>query len=146
MLEVRSMTTLIGSFIDDPLTAVLLVIVITLGLLVMQIKFKPFHETPEEAAHWSSANQMSVLGYVCTLAILVVGLASILCAPLGDIATLLLSLSALVALMVPLILTVIISTRGVDVDGGDQATEESESDQSDGVAAAEQGDSEEAMD
>ena len=40
-----------------------LIILVSLGLLAMQAKFKPFLETPEQATHWSSANKMAQLGY-----------------------------------------------------------------------------------
>jgi hypothetical protein len=107
MLEVRFLTIAIGEIAEDPVTAASLVITITLGLLIMQAKLAPFRESAEEAAHWSSCNKMGTVGYTSQLVVLAVGL---LCAILGDSVSktvgVLLSLVAVVALVVPLALTV----------------------------------------
>ena len=49
-------------------------ICITVALLAMQLKYKPFLESKEEAGHWSSPNVMSVISFVCQLVVLAVGL------------------------------------------------------------------------
>ena len=121
MLAARFLTMFIGSprlIIGSslpPIVGALMVIAISLGLLAAQIASKPFLETPEEAAHWSSSNKMGVLAYVCQLVVLAVGLTSIMADDLDDTATVLLSIPALVALVVPLALTVIIVRSNADV-------------------------------
>ena len=96
----------VGGFVSNVLVSPSLVIAITLCLLLMQAKLKPYRETAEDAAHWSSANKMGTLGYSSQLVVLAVGL---LCVILGDSASeavkIVLALIAVVALMVPLVLT-----------------------------------------
>ena len=105
MLEMRFATIFVGAFVLDALVSASLVIAITLCLLLMQAKLKPYKETVEDAAHWSSANKMGTLGYSSQLVVLAVGL---LCVILGDSASeavkIVLALIAVVALMVPLVL------------------------------------------
>lgn len=108
VLESRFATIFIGSFMHDSLLAAIFIIVVTLGLFITHIKLKPFLETIDEATHWSSANQMGVLGYVCTLVILMIGLVSILGDPLDETVALVLALLALLVIMLPLALTVVI--------------------------------------
>lgn len=116
MLEARFLTMFIGVITqDDPIVGALIVIAVTTGLLAAQIISKPFLETPEEASHWSSSNKMGVLAYVCQLVVLAVGLTSIMADDLDDTAALLLSIPALVALVVPLALTVITVRSNADV-------------------------------
>ena len=104
MLEVRFLTIFIG--IADPITSASLVIAITLGLLIMQARLKPFRESAEEAAHWSSCNKMGAVGYISQLVVLAVGLLSIILADsLSNAVEVLLTLVAVVALLVPLALT-----------------------------------------
>ena len=106
MLEVRFATILVGGFVSNALVSASLVIAITLGLLLMQAKLKPYKETAHDVAHWSSANKMGTVGYSSQLVVLAVGL---LCIILGDITSeavkIVLTLIAVVALMVPLALT-----------------------------------------
>ena len=116
VLEARFLTMFIGASTPDaPVVGALMVIAVSLGLLAAQILFKPFLETPEEAAHWSSSNKMGMLAYVCQLVVLAVGLTSIMADDLDDTATVLLSIPALVALVVPLALTAIIVRSNADV-------------------------------
>lgn len=66
VLLTRFSTIFMGSAAEidrAPTAGAVSVIIITLVLLAMQTKFKPFQETPEQAAHWSSANKMAQLGY-----------------------------------------------------------------------------------
>ena len=106
MLEVRFATIFVGGFVSNALVSASLVIAITMGLLLMQAKLKPYKETAHDAAHWSSANKMGTVGYSSQLVVLAVGL---LCIILGDITSeavkIVLTLIAVVALMVPLALT-----------------------------------------
>lgn len=106
MLEVRFVTMFVGTFVSDPLLSASLVFAITLCLLLTQAMLKPYKETAEDAAHWSSANKMGTVGYSSQLVVLAVGL---LCVTLGDSASeavkIALTLIAVVALMVPLSLT-----------------------------------------
>ena len=106
MLEVRFATILVGGFVSNALVSASLVIAITLGLLLMQAKLKPYKETAHDVAHWSSANKMGTVGYSSQLVVLAVGL---LCIILGDFTSeavkIVLTLIAVVALMVPLALT-----------------------------------------
>ena len=108
MLEVRFITIFVGGLVTavSPLVAASLVIIITLCLLLMQTKLKPYKETAEDAAHWSSANKMGTVGYISQLVVLGVGL---LCAILDDSVSeaikIALSLIAVVALLIPLTLT-----------------------------------------
>ena len=118
MLETRFAITIVGTVIDDPLTSAIAVAGMTLGLLMAQAVSKPFLQTPEQEAHWSSANKMALIIYACTLAFLLVGLVSILNDPVGDGLGYLLSLLAMIALFIPVILTVRIA-QGVDVGSGD---------------------------
>eukprot|EP01046_Picozoa_sp_COSAG06_P026536 COSAG06_NODE_2287_length_7155_cov_20.776927_8_plen_350_part_00 len=110
MLEVRFLTIFIGwhgKYAADPITSASLVIAITLlGLLIMQACLKPFRESVEEAAHWSSCNKMAAVGYISQLVVLAVGLLSIILADsLSNAVEVLLTLVAVVALLVPLMLT-----------------------------------------
>ncbi len=105
MLEVRFLTMFIGSSEVNPIDSALLVMAITLGLLIMQACLKPFRESAEEAAHWSSCNKMGIVGYISQLVVLAVGLLCILADPLSDAFEVLLTLVAVVALLVPLALT-----------------------------------------
>ena len=106
MLEVRFLTIFIGKNVADPITSASLVIAITLGLLIMQARLKPFRESAEEAAHWSSCNKMGAVGYISQLVVLAVGLLSIILADsLSNAVEVLLTLVAVVALLVPLTLT-----------------------------------------
>ncbi len=108
MLEVRFATIFVGGFVSNALVSASLVFTITLGLLLMQAKLKPYKETAHDAAHWSSANKMGTVGYSSQLVVLAVGL---LCVILGDLdftneaVKIVLALIAVVALMVPLALT-----------------------------------------
>ena len=106
MLEVRFATMFVGGLVSNALVSASLVFAITLGLLLMQAKLKPYKETAHDAAHWSSANKMGTVGYSSQLVVLAVGL---LCVILGDSASeavkIVLALIAVVALMVPLVLT-----------------------------------------
>ena len=106
MLEVRFVTMFVGPVVSDPLLSASLVFAITLCLLLTQAMLKPYKETAEDAAHWSSANKMGTVGYSSQLVVLAVGL---LCIILGDSASeavkIVLTLIAVVALMVPLALT-----------------------------------------
>ena len=117
VLEARFATIFVGRFVPDvikddfgrkagALVSALLTIAITLWLLHMMAKLKPYRETAEDAAHWSSANKMGTLSYNSQLVVLAVGL---LCIILGDSASeaikIVLTLIAVVALMVPLALT-----------------------------------------
>lgn len=110
MLEVRFLTIFIGGFVR-PIGAASLIIAITLGLLVKHAELRPFRESESEAAHWSSSNKIGTVGYVSQLVVLAVGL---LCAILGDSLSeavgVLLSLVAVVALVVPLALTLKITS------------------------------------
>ena len=106
MLEVRFLTIFIGKYVADPITSASLVIAITLGLLIMQARLKPFRESAEEATHWSSCNKMGTVGYISQLVVLAVGLLSIILADsLSNAVEVLLTLVAVVALLVPLTLT-----------------------------------------
>ena len=106
MLEVRFLTMFIGKYVADLITSASLVIAITLGLLIMQACLKPFRESAEEAAHWSSCNKMGIVGYISQLVVLAVGLlCTILADSLTDAVEMLLTLVAVVALLVPLTLT-----------------------------------------
>lgn len=127
------------TLIQAPIIAMFFVTIFTLVLLVMQKRVKPFREAPGEAGHWSSPNKMAELGYICQLVILMVGLVAILGAPLGDAFSLVLALPALVALAIPITLTVII-LRGVDV-GGEEATGVQVSEPHDETAVSETDDS-----
>ena len=106
MLEARFATIFVGGLIPNALVSASLVIVITLYLLRMQAKLKPYKEMAEDVAQWSSANKMGTVGYSSQLVVLAVGL---LCVILGDSASeavkLVLALIAVVALVVPLALT-----------------------------------------
>ena len=106
MLEVRFATIFVGGLVSNALVSASLVFTITLGLLLMQAKLKPYKETAHDAAHWSSANKMGTVGYSSQLVVLAVGL---LCVILGDFTSeavkIVLTLIAVVALMVPLALT-----------------------------------------
>ena len=82
-------------------------IFVTTVMLIMQLASRPFVETAEEASHWSAANKMAALSYVCQLVILVVGFVDVNDTGglgLGGILTVL----ALVSLLLPLVLTLII--------------------------------------
>ena len=106
MLEVRFLTMFIGNSEVNPIDSALLVMAITLGLLIMQACLKPFRESAEEAAHWSSCNKMGAVGYISQLVVLAVGLLCITLADsLSDVVEVLLTLVAVVALLVPLALT-----------------------------------------
>lgn len=118
MLEVRFAIMIIGSVIGDPLISALLVAAATSGLLVIQAVSKPFLETPEQEAHWSSVNKLAVVSYACTLVFLLVGLVSILSGPVGGGFGHLLSSLGLIALAIPVILTARI-IQGVDHVGSD---------------------------
>ena len=106
MLEVRFATIFVGGLVSNALVSASLVFAITLGLLLMQAKLKPYKETAHDVAHWSSANKMGTVGYSSQLVVLAVGL---LCIILGDFTSeavkIVLTLIAVVALMVPLALT-----------------------------------------
>lgn len=119
MLESRFVTLFIGSFSKkDSLDAALVVFVITLAQLVLQQCFKPFRETAEEAAHWSSANRMAVTSYACQLVVLLVGVVSIFLGPAvaeNQALSLALGIVAVVALAAPLTLTVMIIRRKAGV-------------------------------
>jgi hypothetical protein len=120
-LEVRYVTIAVGCFMrDHPIYSAQICIAITLIFLVLQLKYKPYLETNEEAKHWSSSNKMGILGYFCQLVVLVVGLISIVAAPLGELMALLLATVSFAALVLPLILTLIIiapcSKRSVDIE------------------------------
>lgn len=118
VLEVRFAIMTIGAVFDDPLISALLVAAATLGLLVMQAVSKPFLETPEQEAHWSSVNKMAVVSYACTLVFLLVGLVSILSGSVDGAFGHLLTSLGLIALGMPAILTVRIA-QGVDHVGSD---------------------------
>lgn len=106
MLEVRFVTMYIGAFGADPITGALVVIAITLCLFIAQVRLKPFKETAEEAAHWSSSNKMGTVGYISQLVVLTIGLLSaMLVDSPSPIANVLLSAVAVVALLIPLGLT-----------------------------------------
>lgn len=108
VLEARFLTIVIGQF-DRlyPITSASLVIAITLGLLIIQACLKPFRESAEEAAHWSSCNKMAIVGYTSQLVVLAVGLlCTILADSLSNAVEVLLALVAAVALLVPLTLMV----------------------------------------
>ena len=109
MLEARFATVIVGNTVDDPLAGACLVVLFMLGLLAMQAGFKPLRETQEEAEHWSSPNKMSLLASACTLVISLVGLVSVMSNPDGAVG-LLLSLLAVMALITPLVLTIIASS------------------------------------
>lgn len=67
-IEARFATIVVGQLVADRLTAALICIAITLGLLVAQIKLQPFLEEVEsETAHWSSPNKMAALSYITQL-------------------------------------------------------------------------------
>lgn len=112
MLEVRFTTMFIGSPIGIDVMGstgqdtALAVIAITLCLLIIQAVLKPYMETAEEAAHWSSPNKMGIVGYLSQLVVLVVGVLSIMFEDSQDDAIgVVLSLVAAVALVLPLGLT-----------------------------------------
>ena len=106
MLEGRFLTMLIGVLVTDPIVAASWVIAITVALLSMQATLKPFHESAEQAAQWSSCNKMSIVSYSSQLVVLVVGLVNIIWhGSLSSTITWLLSLVAVVALVIPLVLT-----------------------------------------
>jgi uncharacterized membrane protein len=119
VLESRFVTLFIGSFSKkDSLDAALVVFVITLAQLILQQCFKPFRETAEEAAHWSSANRMAVTSYACQLVVLLVGVVSIFLGPAvaeNKALSLALGIVAVVALAAPLTLTVMIIRRKAGV-------------------------------
>ena len=115
ILEMRFLTILIGALVMDPIVAAWLVITITVALLCVQAKLKPFRESREEAEHWSSCNKMSVVCYSSQLVVLVVGLVNIiLYGSWSSTIRLLLSLVAVVALVVPLVLTGMIIAMNKD--------------------------------
>lgn len=114
VLEVRFATIAVGVFIQDPVTAASICAAITLGLLIMQAKYRPFLETAEQANHWAAPNKMGVLGFVSQLVVLFVGIVSIVAKPTGALA-LMLTIIAVIAVLVPLTVTIVILWTKVDL-------------------------------
>eukprot|EP01046_Picozoa_sp_COSAG06_P001350 COSAG06_NODE_43_length_29826_cov_32.009621_30_plen_682_part_01 len=75
LLEMRFAAT-ICSMKLAPAAAAVLSPIVTLTVLALQVKCKPFIETKTEAAHWSSPNKMATLSYVCQIVVTVAALIS----------------------------------------------------------------------
>lgn len=105
VLESRFVTMAAGAILY-PTIACGVCIFVTVAILGLHIKLKPFLTTPEEEAHWSSANKMGTLGLICTLVMLFVGLKSLINPDDGGGLDFF-SLVGVVALVLPLILTLV---------------------------------------
>ena len=77
LLEARFLLITVGTLLSDPqhvVTSQILCMLITLGSLLLQIKFKPFAEASEEdAAKWSSLNSQARNALACQFVAMVLG-------------------------------------------------------------------------
>jgi hypothetical protein len=76
-IEARFATLVAGSLIEDKNTSVLSILGIAVCMLVLQVVFKPFRETDQEKAKWTSTNHVGVLSYACQVIVLLCGLTSL---------------------------------------------------------------------
>lgn len=89
--------------------SVAIYMVVTTTMLTLQLRFKPFLESKDEAAHWSSPNKQAVLCYIASLTFMTVGFLAQVSEPDSDsFASILLSFVAIAALLTPLAMSVII--------------------------------------
>ena len=63
-----------AALLMSPAYALAVYLVVTTTILAMQLCFKPFLETEEEAAPWSSPNKQAGLSYAASITFFIVGL------------------------------------------------------------------------
>jgi hypothetical protein len=86
--------------------AVATYLLVTLLMLGLQLRYKPFLESSDEAAKWSSPNKQSALAHIATIVILLIGLVSLTSStdPHGGLADVL-ALIGIVAVLTPAAMT-----------------------------------------
>jgi hypothetical protein len=68
---------MVGNLIGDKATVAHSILGIAIGMLVLQVVFRPFKETEEEQGKWTSTNRVGVLSYLCQVVVLLCGLTSL---------------------------------------------------------------------
>eukprot|EP01046_Picozoa_sp_COSAG06_P035459 COSAG06_NODE_3816_length_4877_cov_4.725827_1_plen_500_part_10 len=76
-IEARFATLMVGNLIGDKATVAHSILGIAVGMLVLQVVFRPFQETEEEQGKWTSTNRVGVLSYLCQVVVLLCGLTSL---------------------------------------------------------------------
>ena len=79
LLEARFLLITVGTLLSDHVVlGQVLCMLITLGSLILQIKFEPFAEASEEAGKWSSLNSQARNALGCQFVAMVLGFLSTL--------------------------------------------------------------------
>ena len=111
-LEGRAVLIVTGALLtaDHPITGQVIGTAVILVSLALQLKLKPFKESPKAAAHWSSANKMAALALLCQAAAMVAGMASAALKSRDantDATDALIAIVVLVSFLLPLTLTAV---------------------------------------
>ena len=121
LLEARFLLITVGTLLSDHVVlGQVLCMLITLGSLLLQIKFKPFAEPAADAAKWSSLNSQARNALGCQFVVMVLGFLSTLVLGQGVLGTVV-AVGTLLIFVLPAVMTVVIETTALRELSGQMA-------------------------
>ena len=121
LLEARFLLITVGTLLSDHVVlGQILCMLITLGSLLLQIKFKPFAEPAADAAKWSSLNSQARNALGCQFVAMVLGFLSTLVLGQGVLGTVV-AVGTLLIFVLPAVMTVVIETTALRELSGQMA-------------------------
>ena len=122
LLEARFLLITVGTLLSDHVVlGQILCMLITLGSLLLQIKFEPFAEASEEdMGKWSSLNSQARNALGCQFVAMVLGFLSTLVLGKGVLGTVV-AVGTLVIFVLPAVMTVVIETTALRELSGQMA-------------------------
>ena len=121
LLEARFLLITVGTLLSDHVVlGQTFCMLITLGSLLLQIKFKPFAEPAADAAKWSSLNSQARNALGCQFVAMVLGFLSTLVLGQGVLGTVV-AVGTLLIFVLPAVMTVVIETTALRELSGQMA-------------------------
>ena len=122
LLEARFLLITVGTLLSDHVVlGQILCMLITLGSLILQLKFEPFAEASEEdAGKWSSLNSQARNALGCQFVAMVLGFLSTLVLGQGVLGTVV-AVGTLLIFVLPAVMTVVIETTALRELSGQMA-------------------------
>ena len=122
LLEARFLLITVGTLLSDHVVlGQVLCMLITLGSLLLQLKFEPFAEASEEdAGKWSSLNSQARNALGCQFVAMVLGFLSTLVLGQGVLGTVV-AVGTLLIFVLPAVMTVVIETTALRELSGQMA-------------------------